>query len=168
MAQHEYEVALAAPLFAAAVGLVVASVQRAPVSLLPRRALHIVLGIVLPAVLVLPMIPAARQAGPQPSTRELVAYAREIAGATPPGSVVLAPSASMVPVYYSERHVIRGVTSDRLVERMDAALDQVFPGAPVFLALEPPESRVFTQSLARHPIVHESPHLVLLSLRGTR
>jgi hypothetical protein len=168
MAQHEYEIALAAPLFAAAVGLAVGTLQRALVSLPPRRALEIVLGLVLPAVLVLPMIPAARRAGPQPPTHELVAYAREIAGATPPGSIVLGPSASMVPVYYSGRHVIRGVTSDRLVERMDAALDQVFPGASVYLALEPAESPAFVRSLARYPTIRESPHLVLLSLRGSR
>jgi hypothetical protein len=120
--------------------------------------------VALPAVLVLPMIPAARRAGPQAATRALVEYGRAIAAATPTGSVVLASSNSMVPVYYAERHVIRGVRTDALVTRVVAETSTRFPRAPVFLALLPEERAAFSESARRWPVAHESSHLVLFAL----
>ncbi len=164
---HEYEMALAAPALAVATGLAGGALVEIAARLdrsATRRTLEAVLIVALPAVLVLPMIPAARQAGSQAATRALVDYGREIAAATAPGAVVLAPSSSMVPVYYAERHVIRGVRTDALVTRVVAETSTRFPSAPVFLALLPEERAAFPDAARRWPVARESPHLVLFAL----
>ena len=170
VALHEYEVALAAPVLAAAVGLVVARMLETSRGTARTsdpeagRAAETALALLLPAVLLLSMIPAARQSGSQESARTLIAYARAVAAGTPPGSVVLTPSNSMLPVYYSQRHVIRGVAGDALVERVEAELKALFPDVPAFLALPPAEHSAFERALARYPVVRSSPDLTLLAI----
>jgi hypothetical protein len=71
-----------------------------------------------------------------PASR-LVQFGREIKAATEPGSIVLSPLLSEIPIYYSERHLIRGVSNEEAVERQVNLAHSRFPGAPVYLALPP-------------------------------
>ena len=68
---------------------------------------------------------------------KLVQYARDIKSATEPNSIVLAPLVSAVPLYYSERHIIRGIDSPAEASNILPQLSREFPGSPVYLALPP-------------------------------
>jgi hypothetical protein len=74
----------------------------------------------------------------------------------------------MVPVYYSDRHVIRGVVNDALVDHVMPRVRDLFPGAPIYLAIEPGQRRDFRRALRRNPIVAESPRLVLAACASRR
>jgi hypothetical protein len=50
-----------------------------------------------------------------------------------PGAVVLTPAESLVPVYYSQRHVIRGINSDAWHTWAIPQARKEFPGAPALL-----------------------------------
>jgi hypothetical protein len=68
---------------------------------------------------------------------KLIHFAEEIRAATPPQSVVLSPLTSAVPLYYSQRHIIRNISSPAAVAAILPELRAQFPAAPVFLALPP-------------------------------
>ena len=68
---------------------------------------------------------------------KLVAYGRAIKAATPPGSIVLAPLVSAVPLYYADRHIIRGIGSPEAAENALPEIHSAFPDAPVYLAIPP-------------------------------
>jgi hypothetical protein len=97
----------------------------------------------------------------------LITYARDIEENTEPGAVVMIPDPSMVPVYYSKRHVLRGVDNDLIVDKAVRRTVEVFPGSPVYLALHPDDLQEFSQSLRRYRAIKQSPHMVLLELAAT-
>jgi hypothetical protein len=78
--------------------------------------------------------------------------------------VVMIPDNSMVPVYYSKRHIIRGVVNDSIVDKIVGQSLGVFPESPVYLALHPEGLQYFSQALQSLDIVKTSPDLVLLKL----
>jgi hypothetical protein len=67
----------------------------------------------------------------------LVEYGRSIKALTPEGSVVLAPLVSSVPLYYSERHIVRGIESPQAAMAALPGLRSDYPGAQVYLAIPP-------------------------------
>ncbi|HEY4381997.1 MAG TPA: hypothetical protein VGN01_16740 [Acidobacteriaceae bacterium] len=71
-----------------------------------------------------------------PASR-LVEFGREIKAGTNPGSIVVSPLLSEIPLYYSERHIIRGISDENAVEKQVDLAHRRFPGAPVYLALPP-------------------------------
>jgi len=78
--------------------------------------------------------------------------------------VVLTPEDSMVPVYYSKRHMIRGVYKDSVAEKAAEQAREIFPGSPVYLALYSDVFREFSQSLQRYPLAIQSKHVTLLKV----
>lgn len=172
---HEYEMAIAAPPLAAAVGLgarALLALGDESRQLLGKRVIWLMALLVLPAVMILTMVAQVQSTGPLDRNRELVAYARELEFATAPGVIVMVPFNSMIPVYYSKRHVIRGVSNDTLVQQVTDRLRELFPESPLYLAIEPRHRPRFRQALRRYAVVAESPRLVLLALpreaQGTR
>jgi hypothetical protein len=100
---------------------------------------------------------------------EDVSFGRAISEATEPGSVVMVRTPSIVPVYYSRRHVIRGIQADDVVDRLKGRISEEFPGAPVYLALRPHRDiEEFPRSLQRLPLVTRSQDLVLLAVTDGR
>ncbi|MBS1798748.1 MAG: hypothetical protein JSS95_02875 [Acidobacteria bacterium] len=67
----------------------------------------------------------------------LVEFGKTIKAGTPPGSIVLAPLISSVPLYYSERHIVRGVDSPQAAMDALQIAHRDYPGAPVYLAIPP-------------------------------
>jgi hypothetical protein len=165
---HDYELLLAAPFGAAAVGIAIDATTRHLASAPDRsvtRALDWLPWLVVPAIL---LTGAALQRldqhrHPLPPTGALP-YAAAIGALTPPDAVVLSPEISMVPVYYSRRHVIRGVTDDHWVEVALRGIKGVFPAGPTFLALRPDSLSRFRSSLLRYPVVSHTEDVILLSL----
>jgi hypothetical protein len=63
----------------------------------------------------------------------------DIKNATPTDSIVLVPDASMVPIYYSERHLIRGIIYFSVLDSALPKTFEAFPQCQYFLALHPNE-----------------------------
>lgn len=164
---HEYEMAIAAPPLAAAVGLgagALLDLGHHPHHHPGQRVARPMALVVLPAVMLFSMAAQVKTTGPQRENRKLIDYARELQVATAPGGVVMVPFNSMIPVYYSKRHVIRGVANDTLAEHVGDRLGELFPEAPVYLAIDPGQRTQFRRALRRYPIVVESSRLVLLAV----
>lgn len=79
---------------------------------------------------------SARNLSPDPYLQpNEAAYGEAIRAATPADAIVLSPSPSMVPVYYSERHTIRLVADDGAVDRVLPEVQRDFPAAPIYVAV---------------------------------
>jgi hypothetical protein len=173
---HEYQLILLAPGAAASVGILLGTLHG---HVLERvrgvaKTASLVAGtILLPAILSPALITKARDeiknatrpiAEVDPPTIELVDYGLAIERTTPSGSVVISPSPSMIPVYYSHRHIVRGVSSEVLATVAEATFES-FPSAAVFAAIMPDDIARFTQPQSKWPVVHRSDELILLRLR---
>ena len=143
MAHHDIAMQLLVPTAAAAFGLcgdaVLDLVARVPDGGVPRVA-RAVVTVIAPMMMLLPLLQAvgAVTLGTGAATdAATVAYATDIRSATPPNAIVIVPMPSMVPVYYAERHLIRGVQDPDTLRWVNDRLPALFPGAPVYLALPP-------------------------------
>jgi hypothetical protein len=174
---HEYEILLVAPAASAALGvstmtlidLADAAVKDGKIEESIPEAMRWVALIVLPMVMLLPLIQGVKNQLKDPGSEIwMLAYASDVKAGTDPGAVVMMPYHSMVPVYYSKRHMIRGVANDSIVEKMVERLGQVFPGSRVYLALHPTAIQEFSQSLRRYQLIKQSKNLILLAVPASR
>jgi 4-amino-4-deoxy-L-arabinose transferase-like glycosyltransferase len=172
---HEYEVLLAVPAASLALGLSMVTLLKLPGLLHTYRRferywfapilVHWIVLILLPAVMLLPLIREVKNRLSDPGHEApIITYARDIEENTEPGAVVMISDPSMVPVYYSKRHVLRGVDNDLIVDKAMGRTVEVFPGSPVYLALHPESLQEFSQSLRRYRVIKQSTHLVLLAV----
>ncbi|HEY7419623.1 MAG TPA: glycosyltransferase family 39 protein [Ktedonobacteraceae bacterium] len=155
---HEYQILLAMPAASAAFGVAIVT--------LPPDIRRFTVLIVAPLVMLLPLTLEVKNRIIDDKHREnsLITYARHIKDNTEPTAVVMIPDNSMVPVYYSKRHMIRGVANDSIVTKVGQELSHLFPGSPVYLALHPDDTREFLQSLQGYQLVKQSKQLTLLRL----
>jgi hypothetical protein len=166
---HDMMMLLAAPVAAVAVGLcgkLLLDVADGAGESSIRRSVRWGALVVLPAVLLLalPLNIVDRVIGVRRGDVD-VSFGRAIKAATEPGAVVMVRTPSMLPVYYSERHVIRGIAGDEAVDTLGERVRQEFPGAPIYLALRPlRDIQEFPGSLQRLRLVKRSPDLVLLAI----
>lgn len=131
---HDYELMLFAPAAALAIALVFTS-GAAMIDAYLVRAWRGIGYLPLLAALVASLY-SARNLAPDPYLQpHEAAYGTAIRAATPAGAVVLIPSPSLVPVYYSERHIIRLVADDDSVDRVLPQAQSEFPGAPIYVAV---------------------------------
>jgi 4-amino-4-deoxy-L-arabinose transferase-like glycosyltransferase len=167
---HETEMSFAAPMAAAALALCVMTLiglaegepTGSPLSILRWVAL-----IVLPVVMLLPLNWEIKKRfedrGPE---NPIITYSREIKENTEPGAVVMVPYDADEPLYYSNRHLIRGVTTDALVQDVLKRIHEVFRESPsVYLAVSPDAPpRRLSESLQRYPVIKKTPYLTLLAV----
>jgi hypothetical protein len=166
---HEYQMLLAVPAASFAMGVTGIALLDLIRSLAPSNARRAGLAVlaVVPAVLLLPHTLNARfawQAPPEDKAQALIAFAQRIRQTTEPNDIILIASNSMVPVYYSHRHTIRGV-ADEALRRIEERLPHTFPGCIAYLALMGPEELAqFPDAARRYPRRVEEPELVLLEI----
>ncbi len=171
---HEYQMLLFAPLSGTCVGVALARAlelldEHAAITSL--RVLRPAAAVIFPLVLAAPLAwETARafygNANPQPDW--ILNYARDIRESTPATAVVASPLLTMVPVYYSRRHTIRGVQNDQAVEAVRRQGSAEFPGAPLYLALPPAAQEHFACSMARYPVVRATASMTLLAISEGR
>jgi hypothetical protein len=69
---------------------------------------------------------------------------------------VLSPAESAVPIYYSGRHIVRGIQSEEWLRQAILQAHAVFPDSPLFLAVQDRDREDFPKSLhALKPIARE-------------
>jgi len=162
---HPQEVLLATPGTAAALGIALSRMlewSRTLDANVRKLAMMILLGIV-PAVLVMGM---SREILTLPPFSDAPMFYQhlgfEIGQNTPPGAVVLIANDSRNPAYYSQRHVIRGVINDTVLDNIRSRCAATFPGAPIYLALRAPEVERFPNAVAHEKPVAQTSDFILL------
>jgi 4-amino-4-deoxy-L-arabinose transferase-like glycosyltransferase len=154
---HDYETLIAAPLFAVGLGFVLQlGSDRLPG---PLRWLTV---LVVPLILIVPLSRHTLQGFVKPDSAGLLAYARDIEEATSASAVVLSPIDSMVPVYYSHRHLIRSVVDDGALKLVIGQAEAVFPGNDIYLAIPRYFESHFPCASSRFPLVKSTRDLLLL------
>jgi hypothetical protein len=86
------------------------------------------------------MDPALTEPAP---TSDLVVFGEQIRRATPVGSVVLMKERSAVPLFYSQRHLVQGISGQEELVHVAGTLARQFQGCSFFLALKPDQERDF-------------------------
>jgi hypothetical protein len=84
------------------------------------------------------------------SPDQWVEFGRAIRYQTVAGAVVLTPEMHRVPMYYSWRHTVGGITSDEELTKILPKIDYGFQGSPVYLALFAKDRFRFPATLAAH------------------
>ncbi len=174
---HQYEMYIGAPFLAACVGSAAASALKyAPKNSRPRsdhsptltrqKALRWTLLALLPATLLFPLAfkGMINASAPKEISHPLLAYAQEIRNRTPEGAVVLSPQTNMIPVYYAQRHVVRGITDWKVVSKARGELPRVFPDSPYYLAVDPEHRQSFSDPPAFAKELIRSENLLLFAL----
>jgi len=82
----------------------------------------------------------------------------------PEGAVVLSPQTNMIPVYYAQRHVVRGITDWKVVSKARGELPRVFPDSPYYLAVDPEHRQSFSDPPAFAKELIRSENLLLFAL----
>ena len=166
---HDMIMLLAAPAAAAALGLcgkLLIDLSDGAREASTRRAVRWGALVVLPAVLLLtlPITIVERFLGVKRGDPD-VSFARAINEATDPGAVIMVRTPSMVPLYYSKRHLLRGVLGDHVVDSVENRMSEEFPGAQAYLALRPlRDIEDFPNALQRLRLVKQSRDLILLAV----
>lgn len=124
-----------------------------------------IIAVALPCMLLMPAIQAARWAGQlslptissvilapsqvnRPGFEQLVCAGMELEHLVPSNGVIVTDMRSAVPLYYSHRHMIRGVVGDDGLDEIRSAIQQQLGGYPVYLALSPNVVSNFSRSLS--------------------
>jgi 4-amino-4-deoxy-L-arabinose transferase-like glycosyltransferase len=160
---HEFEAVLGLPLAALAVGGVVVKVlarAKADSSEGVRAVVLISCVLALPGSFLLGQL----EFGVPSSRLDRVQYGRAIAQFTPPNAVIMQPGANMVPVFYSNRHTIRGVSDSQQLERILPMVIDKFHEYPVYLALQPKDVQHFTAGCKACQALVERDDLVLFQV----
>jgi 4-amino-4-deoxy-L-arabinose transferase-like glycosyltransferase len=160
---HEFEAVLGLPLAALSVGCaVVKLLARAKAD--PSEGVRAV--VLISCVLAIPgsFILGQLEFGVPLSRFDMVQYGRAIAQFTPPNAVIMQPEVNMVPVFYSNRHTIRGVSDSQQLERILPMVIDKFRKYPLYLALQPKDVQHFTAAYKAYQAIVERDELVLFQV----
>ena len=128
MARHHFEFVIAAPLAALALAWMATAESKNPTL---KIGIFIALATLQMLVLHKPVI----SDGYDPAA--LIRYAQGIRQLTQSNSIVMAPLVSAVPLYYSDRHIIRAVDNTESAVQQIPNLRREFPGSTIYLAVPP-------------------------------
>lgn len=156
---HEYQTLIAAPLFCMSLGVALKAGGERYNGVFGWMVLLIV-----PLILISPLASqtalAFRKLPPDP----LLEYAKDIESSTPASAVVLSPLDTMVPVYYSHRHMIRSVTDDGALRSILHQARTVFPGSDIYIAIPPFNLGQFPCASSHFPLVKRTQNVILLKV----
>ncbi len=160
---HPFALVLGAPFLAITSGFVLDIIwdrlQTATVADDNRRHLLHVMVVILPLLTLYPLSMAVRNARIPFGPFEFQDLSAIIHHNTPPNAVTLATAESAVPIYYSDRHIVRGIATPELLRIAIPQARAAFPGSPLFFAIQdvPEIDRAsFTNILQQFkPIAHQ-------------
>jgi hypothetical protein len=159
IAFHNFELLIAAPLTALALAWIATAGLRIRWS--GGAALRAAAFVACAAlVLLLPRPMAEGDRNPEGRIR----YALDLRSATATGSVVLAPTLSAVPLYYSERHIIRGIANGDALSAQLQDIRKEFPTSQLYLAVPPSLASDFAQALSHATVVSSTPDAIVAKL----
>jgi 4-amino-4-deoxy-L-arabinose transferase-like glycosyltransferase len=137
---HPFALVLGAPLLAIASGYVLDLIwdrlHTATAADNNRRHLLRVMLIIFPLLILYPLFMAVRNARTpfeEPQYHDLSVI---IQHNTPPNAVTLSSAESAVPIYYSDRHIVRGIVTPDLLRLAIPQARAAFPGSLLFFAIQ--------------------------------
>ena len=162
---HEYQFILASPLLAIGVtclySLLDDIVLTTPDSW-PRENLATLTNLALPcALLFLGISAAAITVRGEEEPWQLAKFGRLIKAEVPAGTIVITNEMSMVPTYYAERHVIRGVPDGAFLESKLGMIRDTCPGCALYLAVRRQSAQKFRDVLDRLQPVFEDDNFII-------
>ena len=160
---HPFALVLAAPFLAITSGFVLDCIwnrlHTATVADNNNRHLLWVMLVILPLLTLYPLLMAVRNARTPFENPQYQDLSIVIQHNTPPNAVTLSTAESAVPIYYSDRHIVRGIVTPDLLRLAIPQARAAFPGSPLFFAIQdiPEIDRArFTNLLQQfNPIAHQ-------------
>ena len=130
-----------------------------------RRTMLLVL--LVPAVALAMKAPVALNLfeNHNPAASGEITFARQINRLTEPGSIVVHADRSMVPVYYSDRHVIRSVRDEQTFGNNREAIETLCADCPIYLAVPDEYRDRFAEFIAANDPLSGDAGGVLFKLR---
>jgi 4-amino-4-deoxy-L-arabinose transferase-like glycosyltransferase len=137
---HPFALVLGAPFLAITSGYVLDRIwdllHTATIADSNRRHLLRVMLVIFPLLTLYPLFMAVRNAripfeAPQYQDLSVI-----IQHNTPPNAVTLSSAESAVPIYYSDRHIVRGIATPALLKLAIPQARAAFPESPLFFALQ--------------------------------
>jgi hypothetical protein len=162
---HEYQFILASPLLAIGVTCLYSLLDdillTTPDSW-PRENLATLTNLALPyALLFLAISAAAVTVRGEEEPWQLAKFGRLIKAEVPAGTIVITNEMSMVPTYYAERHVIRGVPDGAFLESKLGMIRDTCPGCALYLAVRRQSAQKFRDVLDRLQPVFEDDTFII-------
>jgi 4-amino-4-deoxy-L-arabinose transferase-like glycosyltransferase len=137
---HPFALVLGAPFLAITSGYVLDLIwdrlHTATVADNNRRHLLRVMLIILPLLILYPLFMAVRNARTPFEEPRYHDFSVIIQRNTPPNAVTLSSAESAVPIYYSDRHIVRGIVTPDLLRLAVPQARAAFPGSPLFFAIQ--------------------------------
>jgi 4-amino-4-deoxy-L-arabinose transferase-like glycosyltransferase len=137
---HPFALVLGAPFLAITSGFVLDRIwdRLHTATLADNNCRHLlqVMVIILPLLTLYPLLMAVRNARipfENPQYKDLSVI---IQHNTPPNAVTLSTAQSAVPIYYSDRHIVRGIVTPDLLQMAIPQAHAAFPGSPLFFAIQ--------------------------------
>ena len=156
---HNFELLIAAPLAALALAWVAAAGLRSRGS--TSAALKAVAVVVVATLWTLLPRPIA---GGDRNSDDQIRYALDVREATGADAIVVAATLSAVPLYYSERHIIRGIANDGVLAEELQDIRREFPASPLYLAIPPSLARDFAGTLSRAAVIRSTADAIVAKL----
>jgi len=110
--------------------------------------------------------PAVKPAPSLSAPNWSVRFANLVHSSTPPDAIIFMPVETVVPVFYSDRHLIRNITNDDVLAQTLPFAQRAFPGAPFFLAVPTSTISLFPQSIARSDLIAQTKEEVVYKLHS--
>jgi hypothetical protein len=162
---HEYQFILASPLLAIGVTCLYSlldDILLATPDSWPRENLATLTNLALPcALLFLAISAAAVTVRGEEEPWQLAKFGRLIKAEVPAGTIVITNEMSMVPTYYAERHVIRGVPDGAFLESKLGMIRDTCPGCALYLAVRRQSAQKFRDVLDRLQPVFEDDTFII-------
>lgn len=153
---HDYQALIAAPLVAIGLGFALKlGIDRL------KGPFRWSAAIAIPALLIVPLARQTREDFRRLPQGEVLDYAEDLEDSTSSSSIILSPSDSMIPVYYSRRHIIRSVTDDAALRHIMSQARFVFPNRDIYLAIPPKELGKFSCASSQLPLIKRTPNMIL-------
>ena len=129
MAVHECLMQLAAPLAAIALSWMAVGLIANGIKGVGGWAIAITLSLVM---VMQPWIFGTERSPEDP--QQILGFASGIRVATPPGAVILSPLVSAIPLYYSQRHIVRCISDEVMMRRILPYVKSQYPSARFYWA----------------------------------
>lgn len=168
VAGHRYELLLLAPLGGLAAGAVAGAfagywLGRGTISAM--RQFMLVVAIALVAVGGRVSTTMGLLQNHDPSASAEIRFAKLIREVVVPGSIVAHAGPSMVPVYYSQRHIVRSVWDEATLAKHRADIERLCADCPVYMAIPDAYRQRFAGFIAANKAESDSELGVIVRLR---
>lgn len=168
---HEYQLLLAAPLTALALGLSVHALSHYPRPFSKptgRRVAALMMWIGIPALLLINRAPvdAIQYLRYRPMERESIRMAEIIERETAANAIVMMAGGDMVPIYYSRRHTIRGIFNDDIFFENVGSITDICGECDYYSVILRSQIPRYPSVISRYPIVWSGEWGMLLRVQS--